>query len=96
MIHWKDIDIKEPIEKTATSLPLKSWASHNPVSFTTNHGCFRGEPNNYGNSLARPSAPKPCKKVVWPERLCCIEFKTNRKASLTHSRSCDNITVAHC
>ena len=93
------MDLSEQMKKPSESLPMKTWASiadHSPVSLNIYHGCFRGEPNNVAKSLERPSAPKPGRKVVWPERLRCIEFKTIRKATISHSRSFDNITFSHC
>ena len=96
MLRWSDTDIKDQIKKTAESLPMKTWASLSEHSPNIYHGCFRGEPNNVAKFLERPSAPKPGRKVVWPERLRCIEFKTMRKSTLSHSRSFDNITVTHC
>ena len=99
MIHWNDINTADQLKKTPESLPLKTWASivdNSPHSLNIYHGCFRGQPQDVGRTLQRPSAPKPCRKVVWPERLRVIEYKTIRKLTISHSRSFDNITSSHC
>ncbi|EAY11863.1 hypothetical protein TVAG_362430 [Trichomonas vaginalis G3] len=80
------------------SLPVASWNSlpNIPVQSRSYKGCFHRDPQNIAMSLKRPSAPNNKPTFVLPAGRTFKDFEPTRRNSISHSKSCDDISRTHC